>query len=522
MSQWDLVRVLFEETVSLDPEARARILASRAGDDAALVRQVEALIRADRDPLPEFDRGAGGLLQHLRDDAPADALCGVIFGAYSIEEHVSSGGMAHVYRAIRRSAGTERRVALKVLRPGLDADMFLRRFQKERETLARLEHEHVVSFVDAGALPDGRPYLVMEFIDGVPLTHYARSVAINDRVRLFVRVLRTVQYAHQQMIVHRDLKPSNVLVTADGTPKLLDFGVASVLGKDDAVSAARAIGTPGHPVDAAEEDAPGTIGPGPLTPAYASPEQLRGNPITAASDLYSLGKLLRDMLASSEPSEPSVSGDGPRRISTEGPIRGDLAAIVGKATAELPADRYGSADKFADDLERYLAHEPVSARAAAWPYRARLFARRHRWPLALGAAVIIALVVGWIGADLDRSRAEREASAGWGAHSQAKVAARIFEEWIAAAVAKDAALGEDVAAHMEEVLAHDLGRLPEAETMIRIALAALYLDHGDRARASPHAERAFLLAQSTRGIGRVERERAAELRQRILNADDEE
>lgn len=496
MSRWNTVQALFEETVSLDAAERSRVLSARAGGDPEVIRQVEALITADDTPLPSFDEGAGGILRRLHDDVPPEVLCGDSFGAYTIEEHLSSGGMAHVYRATRKSAGTQRRVALKVLRPGLDADVFLERFQKERETLAFLEHEHIVSFVDAGALPDGRPYLVMEYIDGEALTTYAKSVPVSARIALFIRILRTVQYAHQQLIVHRDLKPSNVLVTKDGVPKLLDFGVASVLD--------------GDPVGGSDRGGQDAIGPGPLTPGYASPEQLRGDPITAASDLYSLGKLLHEMTY--ESGQSAAAKD----------LRGDLEAIVKKALAEDPIDRYGSADHFAEDLRRYLESEPVSACPPAWAYRASLFVRRNRWPIALGAAVVTALLVGWVGAGIERDDARQDASKGWGAHSQAKVAAHVFEQWMSKAIEDDPTLSAEAASHLEAALERDLGRLPESETMIRMAVASIYLGRGETAKATPHAERAFELAQTTIGVGRVERERAAELRRRVRVVPQEE
>ena len=393
--------------------------------------------------------------------------------------------MSHVYRATRSSAGTERRVALKVLRPGLDTRAFLDRFQRERQTLAALEHEHVVAFVDAGALPDGRPFLVMEYVDGVPLTAWARDVELNARLELFLQVLRAVQYAHQKLVVHRDLKPSNVLVTSQGVPKLLDFGVASVLATERASA----------------EDG------GPLTPAYASPEQLRGDPVTTASDVFSLGVLLHELVAGRLPraAPDPVAGEVPA----------DLGAVIRRALAADPAQRYRSADHLADDLRRWLSAEPVSARPATWSYRASLFARRHRWPLAVAAAIVAALAIGWIGSDLDRRLAEQDAGIGWGAHAQAKAAARVFESWIASASAADPALADAAAAHLERALEQDLAELPEAETMVRLALADLYLDRGDALRASAHAERAWELARTTRGVGRAERERARRLRERV-------
>jgi serine/threonine-protein kinase len=456
------------------------VLKGRARGDEQLVREVEALLTADAAPHGALDGSALELLQELRDEPPAERLCGVTFGPYRVDEHLSSGGMGHVYRATRMRAGTERRVALKVLRPGLDTEAFLQRFQRERELLAALEHEHVVAFLDAGALPDGRPYLVMEYVEGEPLTQWGRRVPLRARLELLLQVLAAVQYAHQQLVVHRDLKPQNVLVTAQGAPKLLDFGVATALEAEGEGGGAHA----------------------PLTPTYASPEQLRGEPLTTASDVYSLGLLLHELVTGELPGVRAVT------------LGGDLGAIARKALAAAPALRYRSADHLADDLRRHLASEPVSARPATWTYRAGRCARRNRWPLALAAAVVVAVVAGWVGADLDRRHAQQEAALGWGAHGQAKVVSRLLEDWIAGAAASDGALGADAAAYLEAALRDDLTDLPEASTLVRLALARLYLARGERERAAAHAERAFELARTTRGIGQADRERAAELRAR--------
>jgi hypothetical protein len=480
MTRWQLVQELFDATVELDAQQRARVLRERARGDAELVRHVEALVSADREPSGELERSAGELLRALGPEPPAEELCGQEFGPYRIEEHLSSGGMGHVYRATRSAADTERRVALKVLRPGLDLDALLARFQRERQVLASLEHEHIVAFLDAGALPDGRPFLVMEYVDGVPVTQWARTAraAPRRRIELFLQVLAAVQYAHQRLVVHRDLKPSNVLVTSQGVPKLLDFGVASLV-----------------------EEAPELSGRAPLTPSYAAPEELAGAPPTTAGDVYSLGVLLHELLTGELP-----GGAGPARLGR------NLGAIVAKALQKDPAQRYRSADRLADDLRRHLAGEPVSARAQGWRYRAACFARRQRWALLSAAAVVAALAVGWIGSDLERRSAERESARGWGAHAEAKVAARVLEAWVLSAAAADAQLSASAAAHLESALQDDLRDVPEAETLVRLTLARLYLDRGDRDRAAPHAERAWQLAQSTSGVGPLERTRAAELR----------
>ena len=488
MKRWKLAQELFEETVALEAPERDRVLQERCAGDPELVRQVQAWVAADARPHRSLEGTASELLYRLRqEEPPAEGLCAQSFGSYVVEEHLSSGGMAHVYRATRTSAGTERRVALKVLRPGLDSDSLLRRFQFERETLAALEHEHIVSFLDGGALPDGRPYLVMEYVEGRPLTQWADGVPVRARLAVFLRVLAAVQYAHHKLVVHRDLKPSNVLVTARGMPKLLDFGVATVpeFGKSGVVA--------------------------PLTPVYASPEQLRGEGVTTASDIYSLGLLLHELVFG----ERSELGASPL-ASLPAPHRsGDLHAIVRKALEVDPARRYRSADHFAEDLRRYLAHEPVSARPASAAYRTRLFVRRHRARLILAILLSAALTTGWIASDLRRRRAEQEASLGWGAHAQAKAVARVFERWIATEAAADPERGARATEYLERAVREELGHLPEAETLLRMALAQMYLERGELELAGGHVERAWELARLTRGIGAVERERVVELRRRV-------
>jgi len=368
-------------------------------------------------------------------------------------------------------------VALKVLRQGLGGGAFLARFQRERETLARLEHENIVAFLDADALPDGRPYLVMEYVEGVTLTAWSASVPLRARLELFVQVAAAVHYAHRQLVVHRDLKPSNVLVTAQGVPKLLDFGVAAVLDPFGHGGAERA----------------------PLTPNYASPEQLRGEAVTTASDVYSLGVLLGEV----------ASGDLPGE---QGPaLAGDLAAVARRALAPDPAARYGSAAELGDDLRRYLAREPIAARPGTVAYRARLFARRNRWPLALLGAMVVLPVAGWIGADLARRRAVQDASIGWGAHAQARAAQRLLEDALVDAAASEPVLAASAAANLENELGGRLATWPEAEFLVRVALARLCLRRGDLERADLHAQRAVALSRTTRGIGTADGRRAADL-----------
>ena len=478
MNEWQLAQELFELTAGLPPLERERVLSDRLEGNLELARHVEALVLADAQPHLGFSLGATKLLLQLQEEPAPEELCGLTFDAYRIDAFLSSGGMAHVYRATRTSAGTTRRVALKVLRPSLASQSFLERFQRERETLADLEHEHIVSFLDAGELPDGRPFLVMEYIEGVPLCDWKQDAPLRTKIDLFVQVLSAVQYAHERFIVHRDIKPSNVLVTGQGIPKLLDFGVASALDAKAGTSADQT----------------------PLTPAFASPEVLAGRVATSRSDVFSLGVLLREFLGR----DPSEAGGTP--------LNADLSAIVNKALAGDPALRYGSPGQMGSDLEHFLAGEPISARRGSWLYHARLTLRRQRIPLLLISSVILALVAGWVGSDMDRRHAKQEASIGWGAHSQAKYASRIFEDLLVEQTSNDPALASSAAASLEQSLRSDLSLLPETQTLVRITLARLYLERGEFELATQEMDRAQELAESTRGVGDMECERIVELR----------
>jgi serine/threonine-protein kinase len=297
---------------------------------------------------------------------------------------IARGGMGEVYEAEREGAPFRQQVALKMLSIGL-ADMEARvRFQQERQILARLIHPMIVPLVDGGVTDDGRPYLVMQRVEGETITEYcaARSSSLEERLHLMRDVGRAIEHAHRNLIVHRDLKPSNILVTADGQARLLDFGVAKILNPE------------GH------EAAPITrYDVRIMTIEYAAPEQVRGDPITTATDIYGLGALLYELLAGErpfaaaggsrsslerailevEPDRPSVAA--PRKgLPVSVRLKGDLDTIVLKAMAKEPGQRFTSAEEFVRDLERYLAGEPVTARKASFAYRLGKFVRRNPSP----------------------------------------------------------------------------------------------------------------------------------------------
>jgi len=372
-----------------------------------LASEIESLLADDGSPGP-------------LDALPAEALeeraiAGRRLGPYRLVQVIGRGGMGSVWLAERDDAQFQKRVAVKVLAAGLPVSEALRRFREERQILASLEHPHIARLLDAGRTPDGFHYIVMEYVDGVSVTQYcdAHGLSVRERVGLLRTICSTVHFAHQRLVVHRDLKPANILVTANGEPKLLDFGVAKMMAPVGA-SAARTV---------------------PLlrlfTPSYASPEQLRGAPTTTSSDVYSLGVLAYELLTGCNPHRP---GDGPaedvfeavserepgrpsvflrqsanpagRRMAEQ--VEGDLDAIVLKAMRLAPDARYRSADELASDLGRYLSGQPVDARRGTLAYRARKFARRHR-PGVAAAVVATTLAVGGITAVMWQARvASRE------------------------------------------------------------------------------------------------------------------
>ena len=380
--------------------------------DTELREKVQSLLNQPPDQLDALAHEIG----LARVDPFCAALSGRRVGSYELLRELGHGGMGSVWLARRADEQFEKLVAIKLLKRGTDTDEVLRRFQKERQILARLEHPNIARLLDGGMTDDGLPYFVMEYVEGKPLTEFCRTDAptVEERLRLFLNICRAVQFAHQNLVVHRDLKPGNILVTEDGEPKLLDFGIAKLLGPGDEAL----------PVTVAEDQR--------LTPAYASPEQVRGEPITTVSDIYTLGTLLYEILTGqnahrfSTPHPPPtellrvVAQEEPPRPSaaaTEGSIksrlRGDLDNIILKALRKEPGRRYAGVGSFADDIQRHLENRPVSARRDTFSYRASKFVQRNKIGVAAAALILFSLVGGIIAtawqarvARAERARAE--------------------------------------------------------------------------------------------------------------------
>lgn len=399
---WQRLEQLFLRLEQLAPAAQQRLLNEECGDDPDLRRELEGMLR---ETALEQDWIAGSVRSALPRNLESipDRL-----GRYRVVGEIGRGGLATVLEAERDDQEYRQRVAIKLIRRGLDTDDLLRRLRQERQILARLQHPSIAALIDGGSTPDGRPFVVMEYIEGRPIHEYSASLPLRRRLQLFVRVCEAVQYAHRNLVIHRDIKPANILVTLDGQPKLLDFGIAKLL-------------RPGlHEPQNAAHTLPGSRW---LTPEYASPEQLRGEPLTTATDVYSLGVLLFELLTGERPyslysGSRSEHEDAVCRLPVERPssrirngetgraevgpeeenrpsaraVSGDLDNIVLMALRKEPERRYGSAEQLAEDVRRYLKDLPVSARPDRVGYRVGKFVLRHRLSVAIGVMSAILLL----------------------------------------------------------------------------------------------------------------------------------
>lgn len=394
-----------DELLDLDAAARRNYLARLRAHDAASAAELEALLARQTD----IDREA--FLEDTPEALAGATLTGQRLGAYTLVRPLGAGGMGSVWLARRSDGRFDGEVALKLLNLALLARGGAGRFAREAQALARLDHPHIARLLDAGVGAAGQPYLVLECIDGTPITRWCddRKLDIAARLRLLLDVLAAVEHAHQRLVLHRDLKPDNILVTPEGRVKLLDFGIAKLI--DDQSQ-------PAAPTALTE------IGGRAFTPDYAAPEQVSGGEVTTATDVYALGVLLFELLAGSHPTARpgdtpvqrlhAVVDREPRRLSEAAPpaaaraLRGDLDNIVARALRKSPGERYPGAAALADDLRRHLAHEPVSARPASWAYRSGRFVRRHRSAVAALSVTLAVLVAGVVGTAWQAVEARRE------------------------------------------------------------------------------------------------------------------
>ena len=525
VDRWRLVDALFEEALALPASERAAFVAARSAGDEVLRRQVEALIQAQHAADDFLEAPPLDLLDAATAATPTDAasLAERRLGPYRLLREIGQGGMGEVYLAERADGQFVQRVAVKRIRGGFAFTAAHDRFRLERQILARLEHPHITRLIDGGVDDEGCPYLVMEYVEGVPLTDYcdAHRLPVERRLALFRTVCEAVHYAHQNLVIHRDLKPSNILVTESGQVKLLDFGIAKLLDQGGAEDA--------FPLVVTQSDVRL------MTPGYASPEQVRGEPVTTASDVYALGVILYELLTGrlpyrltgrllhevqrviceAIPEKPSTAvvrphvaaspeAVGQARATTierlRRRLRGDLDTIVLMALRKEPERRYASAEQLAEDVERYLSRRPVRAQKDTVAYRAAKFVRRNVLGVAAAVAVVLALVGGLGAATWQARIATREAA-------KARHINDFLLDMLSSAdpntTGHTLTVAEALDAAAEEVDTK-LRSQPEVEADVRSTLGKAYLELGLYDKAALHLNRAIELRRRLAGPAAAE------------------
>jgi len=527
-ARWQQVKAIFEEGLDLPPSERAAFLDKKCGEDRELRSAVESLFASDQEDEPFLEplaHGAGAAI--LAEVVGGDSTPAVV-GHYQLLDCLGSGGMGSVHRAVRADGQYAQQVAVKLIKPGMASEDVLTRFRSERQTLANLDHPNIANLLDGGTAPNGSPFLVMEYIDGVPITTYCdeKRLTISDRLRLFQKVCRAVQYAHSRLVVHRDLKPHNILVTRDGEPKLVDFGIAKILtGLDDAAETQTL---------ASQRF---------MTPQYASPEQVRGEAVTTATDVYSLGIILYELLVGRRPYDV---GGLPRRdaeqlvcdINPEPPstrvvgrdenggkgmtsrrydpiesagrrgctvdrlrrtLRGDLDTIVLTALHKDLQRRYGTADQLSEDIRRYLTGLPVRARRDSFIYRTRKFITRNR--IGVAAAILVALSLSTVAvvAGISRMRIAEEMEKTQRAATTAERINEFMQDLLVVADPYD----EEQIQEPAEVLAKTAQRIetefadePVVRAGVHHVLGTVYARLGEFDKAEHHLQSALQLRRA--------------------------
>jgi serine/threonine-protein kinase len=536
---WAAVAQVLDQALAAEPAARLALARELCGDDATLAAEVASLLAAHARADGFLERGAAaGYAASIvtASQAALEDAHGRLVGRWRLVEEIGRGGMGTVWLAERADGQFEQRVAVKLVRRGMDTHDIRARFLHERRILARLAHPNITRLLDGDVSEDGRPFFVMEHVAGTRITDFcdAQRATVERRLELFLVVCRAVQHAHRSLVVHSDLKPSNVLVTDKGEVKLVDFGIATLLADDG-------------------EEAPTRVGSArvtAMTPEYAAPEQLRAQPASTATDVYQLGVLLYELLAGRRPFElrhrtlleveRAICHTDPPRLSAacDDPqlarrLRGDLDAIVETAMRKEPEHRYPSAEALADEIAAHLEGRPVRARGAAFGYVAGRFLRRHRAAVAAGAAFAL-LAIGFFAVYTSRVRAERDRVRveARKASASSELLARFFQNWSPEGYASDrrgARALLDAEARQLELAGPASGEVGAA---VESLLGQLYLELGEpdvaqrlleRAEAAQLAARPRsvpdLAATTTRlGILALERDRVAEAERRLRRA----
>jgi non-specific serine/threonine protein kinase/serine/threonine-protein kinase len=413
-TRWQKTKDLFALVLEQPVERRKDFLREACGDDLALREEVESLLEANDETGLVLERNEYGVASVFKETGTVYA--GKEFGHYKVIREIGRGGMGAVFLAERADGEFQQQVALKIVRRTFGDSELARRFRRERQILASLNHPNIARLLDGGVSNEGEPFLVMEYVEGVRIDNYCdeQNLSTGERLQLFLAVCQGVSYAHQNLVVHRDIKPSNVLVTTDGVPKLLDFGIAKLL-------------------DAEHADEHTETGFRAFTPDYAAPEQIRGEQITTASDVYSLGVLLHDLLhgarhsASAQPAAalwPSESaeqrtvatnlptnkesGNGRANVGRQKLVSIELKNIITMARRDEPARRYASVAQLAEDIQRYLDGLPVRAQKDSFTYRTGKFVRRNKVGVGATTLIALSLIIGFAAALWQANVARRE------------------------------------------------------------------------------------------------------------------
>ncbi|NOT63703.1 MAG: serine/threonine protein kinase [Acidobacteria bacterium] len=520
--RWRRIDELFRTAADRSPVEREAYLTQACDGDETLRREVMDLL--DHETGDAFfevpiQRAANAVTTKPLNEQ-TDEMIGQRIGSYRLTRLIGRGGMGAVYEAVRDDAQFEQRVAVKLIRRGMDSEFVRTRFLRERQILAGLDHPYIARLFDGGATRDGLPYFVMEFVAGEPITDYCRThtLSLNEKLHLFRDVCAAVQHAHQNLVVHRDLKPGNILVTEDGTPKLLDFGIAKLLTPEVGEALTRTETSLRM-----------------MTPDYASPEQVRGEPITTATDVYALGAVLYELLTGQRPHqfrtltpreiERAICLDEPRLPSacetarqrggetastktisasfrfsfSPSPLRGDLDNIVMMALRKEPARRYQSVEQFSEDIRRHLDGLPVVARKDTFRYRASKFARRHKVVVALIALLaLFAVGMTWQAwrAARERDRANQEAAT---ARAVTQSLVSVFEFADPGTAKGNAITAKELLDQGAEKGVRELQGQPVVQARLMDTLGGLYVRIGVYDRAQALMEESLTLRRQTLG-----------------------
>jgi eukaryotic-like serine/threonine-protein kinase len=510
---WKRIDELFYAALDLDPQARPAFLEHACGTNVELLKEIQSLLEASGKTLGFAQKA---VLQVAREQTLEPLPAGSRVGAYKLLRSIGEGGMGTVYLASRADQLYQQQVAIKLMHRGLGlSQVMLLRFSAERQILAQLNHPNIARLIDGGMTGDGLPYLVMEYVDGVRIDSYCRdkNLSLEDRLHVFRTVCSAVEYAHKHLVVHRDIKPANILVTADGVPKLLDFGIAKLLAPE-AIN---------QSLTRASERL--------MTPEYASPEQLRGDHITTAADVYALGVVLYELLAGRHPFEIETKSpleiaqlicerepEPPSRAITSGDkrwsahasrrLKGDIDNIVLMAMRKEPARRYTSVGALSADVQAYLTGYSVHAGTDAWGYRTSKFVRRHKASVSMGVLAVITLISFSIGMGLLAKRANRERRLAdqqrLAAQREADILASIFD-----AATPQAAKGSQITARelldqSAKRIDAELAAAPDVQATALYNVGVAYRQLGLTDRAEPLLERAYNLRRKLFGEGNIE------------------